>query len=463
MHALIPQIEQTIRRHRCFLPGQGILVAVSGGLDSMVLLDLLRILGSGFGWRLVVGHFNHQLRGPASDADERFVTDQAIRLGLEAQTGRGDVRRFQKEHRVSLEMAARQLRHEFLAGTAQRGGLDAIALGHQADDQLELFFLRLLRGTGLEGLEGMQWSSPSPCQPAIPLVRPLLEQPKSTLADYAQAAGLAFREDVTNEDSQLLRNRIRHELLPLLTRHYQPALRPVIARLRELIRAETALVENAVQRRQRQRSPRTFDRWPVAVQRQWLCRELRRLGLEPDFERVEALRQTPGQAVMVGPRHVIARDPAGQVRRVPLGLPPFSTEQITLVLRPPAGQTVFGGSRFQWRFTTLAAAPSPFKASPPPAPGTGVEWWDADRVGDAISLRHWRPGDRFQPLGMAQPARLQDLFTNRKIPPAQRRLASVACTNAGEIFWVEGLPIGEQVKLNPATARALCWHWQPAA
>ena len=196
----------------------------------MVLLHLLASFASRHGWRLTVGHFNHQLRGRSSDADERLVRRTARRLGLKCAVGSSDVRDFAKEHGISIEMAARKCRHEFLARVAVEHQARVISLAHHADDQVELFFLRLLRGAGSQGLGGMKWVGPSPANARLKLVRPLLDCSKVELTDFGQQHRIEFREDATNISQDVLRNRVRHELLPLLTRRYQPALQRTVLR-----------------------------------------------------------------------------------------------------------------------------------------------------------------------------------------------------------------------------------------
>ena len=150
MNDLVSHVADRIREKKLFRDGQSILVAVSGGLDSMVLLNVLRGLSADHDWKLTVAHFNHQLRGAASDADERAVRQAARRLKLPFVDGRGHVRDFARNNRLSVEMAARKLRHDFLAGAAVKLKIPTIALAHHADDQVESFFLRLLRGAGGE-------------------------------------------------------------------------------------------------------------------------------------------------------------------------------------------------------------------------------------------------------------------------------------------------------------------------
>jgi tRNA(Ile)-lysidine synthase len=195
---LLQHVEQSIRDRRLLGRGQAVLVAVSGGVDSMVLLHLLHGLAAKQGWQLTVAHFNHQLRGRQSDADERLVRLAAKRLGLRLVRGGADVRQHARTHKLSLEMAGRELRHKFLARTARRLRIPAVALAHQADDQVELFFLRLLRGAGGEGLQGMKGRSRSPADGEIELVRPLLDLTKADLQAHARREGIPFREDASN-------------------------------------------------------------------------------------------------------------------------------------------------------------------------------------------------------------------------------------------------------------------------
>ena len=236
------RVEHSIRERTLFRGGGKILVAVSGGLDSMVLLHVLARLAKAHQWKLVVAHFNHQLRGRSSAADERLVKRTATRLRLKFHAGRGDVKSLSQTNGVSIEMAARELRHAFLAKTARQARCRVIATAHHADDQVELFFLRLLRGAGGEGLAGMKWKADSPADRRLRLVRPLLNVDKAALAEYAKCVGIAFREDASNRSADILRNRVRLELLPLLRRRFNPAVDKSISRLMEIVSAEAEVV-----------------------------------------------------------------------------------------------------------------------------------------------------------------------------------------------------------------------------
>lgn len=445
------RIDDTLRQRRLFQDGQKILVAVSGGLDSMVLLQTLSHLSKKHRWKLTVAHFNHQLRGPAAVADERLVRATAGALGWPMTAGRGDVQGVARAEGVSLEMAGRRLRHQFLARAARRLRIPVIALAHHADDQVELFFLRLFRGSGVQGLAGMKWSNPSAADPAMLLARPLLNESKDTLAAVAREAGIKYSEDATNVSLEIERNRVRHELLPLL-RNYTPRLNESVLRLMELAGAEGAVMTGLAEEWLGAPDRNRFDGLPVAVQRRALQLQLRQLGQAGDYELVERLRRSPGKVFALNDEQTILRDAEGVLHLEKL--PHFEFDSRERRLRLPGGQgkIAFAGQTIFWKLKARRPAAG-WKGMAP-----GLECFDAAKVGGTICLRHWRAGDRFQPIGTASARKLQDLFVNMKVSRAERHRRIIATTAKNEIFWVQGLRISEGFKLNPATARVLEWR-----
>ena len=454
MSEFLQRVADDIQARRLLARGQNILVAVSGGVDSMVLFEVLNSLASKNRWRLCVAHFNHHLRGRASDADERFVRRAAEKMGVPCFCGGAEVKSLAVQAKLSVEMAARNLRHEFLARIAREQKISTIALAHHADDQVELFFLRVLRGAGSDGLAGMKRRSPSPADKTISLVRPLLEFSKAEILAFARAGKIQFRDDASNASVDFLRNRIRHELLPLLRQKYQPGLNKNILRVMEIVGAEADVVLTAAARRPDAGiGADGFAEQPVAIQRRILQRELTAADVPVDFGLVEQLRSAAGKWVSISPDVSIARNDWGTIIRRQETTASFDHAESPLSLRSGAGRANVAGKTVRWKIR-------PQKKFLLPPPKRGVEHFDADKVGDEVILRHWRPGDRFQPIGMESAVKLQDLFVNAKIPAADRRKRLVATTATGEIFWVEGLRIGEPFKLTTRTKRHLSWNWQ---
>jgi tRNA(Ile)-lysidine synthase len=443
---LFQRVENQIQNRKLILHGKKILVAVSGGLDSMVLLHALKVLSAKYKWKIVVAHFNHKLRGRASDADEKLVRKTAARLKLAIIVESADVKSFAKKSKLSIEMAARKLRHEFFARTARKQKIKTIALAHHADDQVELFFLRLLRGAGVEGLAGMKWRSPSPADKTISLVRLLLDFSKAELAEFARENKIQFRHDATNFSSDFLRNRIRNRLLPLLRKNYQPLLNKTVLRLMEILNAESDFVGAA----ERLAKRNNFVKSPVAIQRRILRSQLMELGVAANFDLVERLRESAGKFTSVGSGLSVSRDAKGVLKLQEQQSAEFNANELEVNLSGRAGDVNFDGVKFNWSFDNGSQRCSPRQKQ--------IEFFDANKIGDKMILRHWRAGDRFQPIGLKSAAKLQDLFTNAKIPRKQRRELILATAENGEIFWVEGLRISENFKITPWTKRILEWR-----
>lgn len=219
-----------------------VVVAVSGGADSIALLDLLARHADRLS--LIVAHFNHQLRAGDSDQDAAFVEASARALGLPFRLGGLDVAAAATHARQSVEVAAREARYAFLARTAAAESASWIATAHHADDQAETVLLRLLRGTGTTGLRGVALLSPMPGHPGLRLWRPLLRAPRAEIAAYCEERALPYREDSSNDDTRVLRNRVRHELIPYLET-YNPGIRKVLARLADNAAADGEVIDAA--------------------------------------------------------------------------------------------------------------------------------------------------------------------------------------------------------------------------
>lgn len=428
------------------------MVAVSGGLDSMVLLRLLDELAFDSEWSLIVAHFNHGLRGREADRDEALVRGSAWRLGWPCVVGWADSGLRKRQPGISIEMAARQARHRFLAEVAAQSGSSKVALGQHADDQVETVLLRLLRGAGGEGLAGIKWLGPSPANPAIQLVRPLLGQTRAALRQWAAHAGVSWREDRTNACVDMSRNWLRVEIVPKLRRRVGRGLAAVVARTAALVGAEADLVNDLARRWRRARRRMAFGTLHVAVQRRVLVQQLIKSGIEPEFDLVEALRTEPGVSRMVGPGLTVRSDVRGDVGVERTAGVRFRGERLSVRLDGDSGSLVFGGMTVAWRIVTR-------RGRERVARRPQRECFDADRVGTDIVLRHWQPGDRFCPIGQEARVKLQDLFVNAGVLRTDRHRRAIALTAEGELFWVEGLRMAERFKIRPQTHRWLEWRW----
>lgn len=450
MKTLPEQVETAVRDQKLLRHGDSLLVAVSGGVDSMVLLQVLHGLAVRHHWRLSVAHYNHRLRGRSSDADQRLVQRTAKALGLRFAGGAGNVRAFARKRGDSLEMAARTLRHQFLARTATRLDCRVIALAHHRDDQAELVLLRLFRGAGADGLAGMKWRSPAPADPKITLVRPLLEVGKAELLAYAKANHLAFREDATNVSTDHQRNGVRCEILPIIRKHFPGDIAAHLARAAEIIRGESAVLDAQTRRWRSHRRP-AFARLPRALQRRVIQSQMQALGLAPTFDSIEALCSHANRAVSVAGQW-LKRDANGVVHSVRQARAAFDVAQMEVLLSRSRGTAKFEEATLEWEKANATGTDF--------APRPDCEHFDAARIGAKLVLRHWQPGDRFQPIGFGHEIKLQDWFTNGKIPRAARHRLVVATDAAGAIFWVEGQRIGERAKLTPETQKRLIWRWK---
>jgi len=447
---VLEQIAKNIRERNLFREGEHILVAVSGGVDSMVLLHVLLELASEHGWKIAVAHFNHRLRGRDSDADEKLVLETAKNMQLRVVVDAADVKARAAKSGQSIEMAARELRHAFFAHAAKKLKIKTIALAHHADDQVELFFLRLLRGASVEGLAGMRWRNASPADKSIHAVRPLLNVSRKELEAFAHEHLIRWREDKTNVSTDFLRNRVRRELIPLLEKQYQTGVRNNILRLTELLRAESEFVAAAATDALVRRP--AFNKLPIALQRRVLQRQLFELGLSADFVTIESLRLNSGKTVEVNPAIRIMRDELGRVQTVKKPPTQFSTATRTIKLKANVTTEVFDNRSFSFQIVRQRDAKLSLRSN--------AESFDADKIGGVVTFRHWRAGDRFQPIGSNSSRKLQDMFVDLKVPKAERHRRVIGTTAEGEIFWVEGLRIGERFKLTETTARRLVVQWK---
>ena len=298
---LLSRFEGHLQSKRFFRSRQKILIACSGGPDSVALFYLLQAFAPKYHWKLGLIHFNHRLRAGAAKTDERFVKNLAQKFKVPFYCGTGDVRREARETKTSIEECARQMRYDFFLRTVQIKKIPTIVLAHTRDDQAETVLMRILQGTGLRGLQGIREKFK---MGHTILVRPLLGFTKKEILEFLRAEKFAYRKDKSNDSLKFFRNRIRHKLLPILRRDFNPRVVEALSRIPAIVAGESALVSELEKRAwektfKKERNSRVelrrsfFLRFPSVLQFRVVERALKKLDSQSglSFEAWERLRR----------------------------------------------------------------------------------------------------------------------------------------------------------------------------
>jgi tRNA(Ile)-lysidine synthase len=466
-HDIVFRFEHEIRSavENAGLVGKRLVIAVSGGPDSLAMLYALHRVKDDLNATLHVGHLDHQLRGDDSAADAEFVAETTEKLGVACTVETADVLGFQKEHRLSLEAAAREVRYGFLARLTKQVGAHAIALGHTSDDQVETVLMHIIRGSGLQGLRGIQQVSQRRIDEAdVTLFRPILNLSKQDTVDYCRALDLEARLDESNLSVKFTRNKVRHELVPLLE-EVNPAFKEALLRLSRNADDAVTIVDRAVDAAWSDvatlgKDRVVFDRSKFreldkGTQAHVVMRALSLIrGTGEGVERVhveDAVDLITGSAgtelhLPNGVRLSIEGGSAvlsGKDRTrnaVPLPILEAST------LRVP-GTTVVDG----WKITADFVSGPPVTSTAEKlsfAPDGLVARFGKGLDIFKLTLRGREAGDRFQSLGMSGTKKLKDFFIDEKIPSGWRDRVPLVVSSQG-IAWVVGWRIADWAKVGP--------------
>ena len=456
-----------IREHD-LLSGQGcLLVGVSGGQDSVCLLHVLAGLQKELKITLHVAHLNHQMRGVDSEADARYVSRLADHLGIPATVASCDVKAHQARRRLSSEEAAREVRYDFLARVAKSIGADRVAVGHTTDDNMETILLHLIRGTGTRGLRGLQpvgqWKS---AEGSLTVIRPLLPVSRQETADYCRDHRLTPVVDATNLSLSPLRNRIRHQLWPLL-QSYNPRVSAALLRAARIAADDLAFLDGESARWwgqmvTRQGDTMVLDKEAFLKLASALQRHLMRRAIEEllgSLKDVEARHIEEIMAALDKPAGRSLNLPGGLVftieynryllGREPGALSPYPVLPDEYVLKIP-GKTLLSG----WRVEATIIEHEPAEEA-----DNLTAYFNRDKVGHKIVVRSRRPADRFQPLGMNQAKKLGEFMIDAKIPRAWRQRVPVV-SSPEHILWVVGWRIDDRVKVTENTRSVLCLKFE---
>ncbi len=474
--SLLAAVQAAIGEQHLFPDSGVVVVGVSGGPDSVCLLHLLKSLCGPEGpyprVSLHVAHLDHGLRGDAGRADAAFVANLAAQWGLPCTLGQEDVPALARENHRSLEDEARRVRYFFLRQVAREVGAARIAVAHHADDQVETLVMHWLRGSGLAGLAGMR-----PLEGDI--IRPLLSVSRAEILRYCQQHQLLYREDASNQDRRFLRNRVRHDLLPMLEQ-YNPNLRETLLRSAAVLAEDEAYIQTQVNACWpevivSEAGPRlegdvaAYRRLPLALRHHLLiCAGLLASGGETHLEHrhVQAcdalLLRAAGSGALDLPGGLRLRREYGRFilgdAAKPTSEPSAASAQCQqMVPLAVPGEARLPGSRWLVQARVLES-----QSSPPPGYERGnVQgrrgYMDLDAVAahQPLHVRARRAGDRFRPLGMPTEKKLQDVLVDAKIPRAERDTLPLVCGADDRILWVAGYQVADQVKLTPTTRRVL--------
>jgi tRNA(Ile)-lysidine synthase len=455
--------------------------AVSGGADSVAMLLLLLELREKLGIVLSVVHFNHKLRGKASDADEKFVAKLAAKHGLTFHAASVYVAKKAKAECTNLEDTARRARYDYFHSLVESGALTRVAVGHTADDQAETVLAHLLRGTGLAGLGGIH-------PVAGPVIRPLLNARRAQLRAFLRAKKQTWREDATNQDTTRLRARVRKKLLPLLEKQFQHAIVEHLATLAELAREDEAYLGHAVETKVLAVTKKSKDAVRVPLSALTDCpTEQRARGKkgEPDLE----LRNLSSALQTRIVRHVVAsiKPRAGQLgaNHVQTVMEFARSGRTGSSLALPGGvevrrerdELVFQAigtarleaareenAKYEYNINLANSAeelPVPeldcvfrFRVIdwPPNRAETSEDGavLDRNRLRLPLVLRNWRPGDRLQPVGHRSAHKLKRLLNEKHVSRWDRDGWPVL-TSGGEVVWARGFPVAAEYAANERT------------
>jgi tRNA(Ile)-lysidine synthase len=454
----IGKIKRTIKKHCMLESGEKIVVGVSGGPDSMALLFVLHQMQENYNLQLQVAHLNHGFRGKEAARDARFVQDMAQGFGLPCEIKFFDVPSFKKRGTLSSQEAARVVRYQFLEGVMKSCNASKIALGHTADDQAETLMMWLLRGTGLKGLGGMP-----PVRGGI-IIRPLIETTREEIETFLKEKRIPFVVDSSNQNADYLRNKLRHQLFPLLKEHYNPQLVKSLVQTASILRIDNEYLEY--------KTKAILDSIIISHDSTSAVIDSTGLLALPGAIQLRCLRsvleKVKGNLKRISSTHL------NDILKIVLNDKPYK------VLQLPEGISV-EKSYQQLKLTRHQNTPLPFHYCITALPdcvrieeigremnfeimegndyagianNACVACLDEGKVVMPLTIRNVKPGDRFQPLGMQCEKKIKDFFIDEKVPLTERkRIPLVLCNEV--VVWVGGMRIDHRLRVTKNTQKIL--------
>lgn len=442
------KIEDYLKKQAYIEPGNKILLAVSGGVDSVVMMDAFAQLALKMRFNLYIGHFNHKLRGLSSDIDEQLVRNMSKEYNLQFYSSMGNVKQYSSKNSLSIEHAARILRYNFFERTARTLNVDIVATAHTEDDLVETFFINLLRGSGLTGLSSMP--SKRKLVKNISLVRPFLMFNKKQLYEYAKIRKLVWNEDETNSLLNYTRNKIRHDLIPKLVLDYNPALIDVVNRTAELIQGADEVIKELVSKNinsvmDESNNERfqfkinmlqTFNKFMQGELIQYAWNKYFRMQPLPlaTIDRILELNTNQtGKSCDISSGYYALRD-----RNLLIFGKKNKEAQVSVIIDKP-GTYKFG--KYKLEVSKCKQKDIKFTSD------KNIEYVSASLIEPYVEIRNRREGDIFFPLGSPGSMKLSDFLINEKISLVDKQNILVL-SNMKDILWVVGQRISEKCRIS---------------
>jgi tRNA(Ile)-lysidine synthase len=450
---LLRTVRATIEKYHMLSGGERLVVAVSGGPDSVALLHVLHSLGATYGLTLHVAHLEHGLRGEAALEDQRFVEGLCRDLGLGLTARSVDVAERAAASTLSVEAVARQLRYAFLNDVLKETGAAKIATGHNANDQAETLLLNLLRGSGIAGLRGIR--------PAMEgrIIRPLVEARRDEILAYLADKRLDFRIDASNEDSAYDRNRLRKLLIPLVEKEFNPRIVDSLVRTASIFSLVAEHFDGEVELAQKACCRSEDGRVILNVERfAGLAPAVKLFTLYAVLRSLEGDDQVVSYDTLVALVNVAERSRSGS--RVDVGsgiaaIKEFGDLVIGRDVALPEPYEISLAVPGTTRIDQVGRAVEVGILREPPDSGDiyrsgETVYFDFDKLALPLTARNWREGDRIVPFGLAGSKKVHDVFVDEKIPASERAGIPIIC-DRDEIIWIAGVRRSERARITDET------------
>ena len=439
---MLARVKKTLKKYKMLTQGEKVILGVSGGADSIAMLYALNELVD-YGLELIVAHLNHGIRGDEAKGDAEFVKETAKSLRLTFVYGEVDTLSFKEESQLSLEDAARTLRYKFFNQVLNKHYATKIATAHTLDDQAETVLMRLLRGSGSRGLSGIPPVSNS-------IVRPLIDTSRSEIEEYLRSKGVEWVEDSTNESPEFLRNRIRQDLLVELE-SYNPQIKETLSRTAEILRSEEGFIRReALKHFDDIFSPNKSELIGDLKYYRSVEKPLRFSLLRLTIEKLNtSLKNISSTHIVSADDFLLSETASGEVE-LPQGTVIVKGYDTFLVTRKSELELEFSysiQSLGKWSFPEFSVSIEYIKTDELAENDESVAYFDPETVSFPIEVRNFKPGDRFSPLGMTTSKKLQDYFTDIKLPKFLRSRVPIFISK-DEIMWLGGIRLDNRFKVT---------------